>query len=92
MKRYNNGMSKRQITFTKQAAKTLLKMPANTARLIRGKIDQLAADPESLANNVKALKGSDYNRLRVGDWRVIYTIDMVVLAIIQIAPRGGVYD
>ncbi len=85
-------MSKRQITFTKQAAKTLLKMPANTARLIRGKIDQLAADPESLANNVKALKGSDYSRLRVGDWRVKYTMDMVVLAIIAIGPRGGIYD
>lgn len=85
-------MSKRKITFTKQAAKTLLRMPANTARLIRDKIDQLAVDPESLANNVKALKGSDYSRLRVGDWRVIYSMDMVVLAIVEIGPRGGIYD
>lgn len=85
-------MSKRQITFTKQAAKALLKMPANTARLIRGKIDQLAADPESLGNNVKALKGSDYHRLRVGDWRVIYSMDMVILAVIEIGPRGDIYD
>lgn len=85
-------MSKRDITFTKQAAKTLLKMPANTARNIRAKIDQLAMDPESLANNVTALKGSDYSRLRVGDWRVIYSMDLVVLAIIEIGPRGGIYD
>jgi len=85
-------MTKRQITFSKQAAKALLRMPANNARLIRGKIDQLATDPESLANNVKALKGSDYSRLRVGDWRVIYSMDMVVLAIIEIGPRGGIYD
>ncbi|KQM13839.1 type II toxin-antitoxin system RelE family toxin [Novosphingobium sp. Leaf2] len=85
-------MSKRDITFTKQAAKTLLKMPANSARTIRGKIDQLATDPASLANNVTELKGSDYSRLRVGDWRVIFTIDLVVLAIIEIGPRGGVYD
>jgi mRNA interferase RelE/StbE len=67
-------------------------MPANTARLIRLKIDQLAADPTSLANNITALKGSDYSRLRVADWRVIFTIDMVVVAVIEIGPRGGIYD
>lgn len=85
-------MSERQITFTRQATKALLKMPANSARTIRGKIVQLAQNPESLANNVKALKGSDYNRLRVGDWRVIYSMNMVVLDIIEIGPRGGIYD
>ena len=85
-------MSKRQITFTKQASKALLKMPANTARLINRKIGQLAADPESLANNVTELKGSNYSRLRVGDWRVIYSMDLVILAIIEIGPRGGIYD
>jgi mRNA interferase RelE/StbE len=64
-------MSIRTITFSRQASKALLKMPVNTSGLIRAKISQLASDPESLANNVKALKGSDYNRLRIGDWRVI---------------------
>jgi mRNA interferase RelE/StbE len=67
-------------------------MPANTARTIRAKIDQLAEDPASLANSVTELKGSEYSRLRVGDWRVIFTIDMVVLAVINIGPRGGIYD
>lgn len=85
-------MARRQVTFTKQAAKALLKMPANTARTIRAKIDQLAEDPASLANNVTELKGSEYSRLRVGDWRVIFTIDMVVLAVINIGPRGDIYD
>jgi mRNA interferase RelE/StbE len=85
-------MKTRTITFTKQASKALLKMPVNTSRVIRAKINQLAMDPESLANNVKALKESDYNRLRVGDWRVIYTMDMVVLAIVEIGPRGGIYE
>jgi len=85
-------MSKRTITYTRQASKALIRMPANTARLIRGKIELLATAPENLANNVKALKGSDYSRLRVADWRVIFTMDMVVLAIIEIGPRGDVYD
>lgn len=85
-------MSRREITFTKQAAKTLLKMPANISTNIRGKIEQLATDPSSLANNITELKGSDYSRLRVGNWRVIFSMDLVVLAIIEIGPRGDIYD
>jgi mRNA interferase RelE/StbE len=85
-------MSRREITFTKQAAKTLLKMPANIATNVRGKIEQLATDPSSLSNNVTELKGSDYSRLRVGNWRVIFSMDLVVLAIIEIGPRGDIYD
>jgi len=84
-------MATRTITFTKQAVEALRKMPANTARTVKAKIDQLAADPESLSNNTTELKGSDYSRLRVGDWRVIYTIDLVVLAIIEIGRRGDIY-
>ena len=67
-------------------------MPANTARLIRSKLDQYAADPESLANNVKAMQGAaGYYRLRVGDWRVIFTQTMEVVAVERIAPRGSAY-
>lgn len=67
-------------------------MPANTAQTIRGKVLQYAADPASLANNVKALKGSEFKRLRVGDWRVIFSEDMTVVAVIEVGPRGGIYD
>ena len=54
------------------------------------KVEQFAADPASLANNVKALSGREAIRLRVGDWRVIME-DGVVLAVLEIGPRGGVY-
>lgn len=70
-----------------------MRMPANTARLIRAKIDQYANDPASLANNVKALKGEPgIHRLRVGDWRVVFSEDGSVIAVIRIAPRGRAYD
>lgn len=81
-----------EVVFTKAALKALMRMPANTARLIRAKIDQYAAAPESLANNVTELKGSTYRRLRIGDWRVIFDEDGAVLEIIDIGPRGGIYD
>jgi mRNA interferase RelE/StbE len=82
------------IEFTAEALKSLTAMPRNTARLIRSKIDLLAADPAAPNNNVKRLKGGDQFRLRVGDWRVVYTIDngRVVIVVVRIAPRGSVYD
>lgn len=67
-------------------------MPRNVADLIRSKIESYAADPASQENNVKALKGREGIRLRVGDWRVIMDDQGNVLAILDIGPRGGVYD
>ncbi len=66
-------------------------MPLNTALRIRGKIAEYAADPASQANNVKALQGSKWIRLRVGDWRVIME-DGAVLDVLKIGPRGSVYE
>lgn len=82
----------KQITYTKAALKMLRRMPANTSALIRAKITEYAADPASLANNVTNLKGRTGIRLRVGDWRVIMDDQGNVLAVLDIAPRGGVYD
>lgn len=64
-------------------------MPRNESKRIEEKVAQYAADPAALANNVKALKGREGIRLRVGDWRVIMKDQGEVLAI---DPRGGVYD
>ena len=83
----------KRVTFSKEAIRTLTRMPANTARLIRSRIDQYAEKPASLANNVKTLKGEPgVFRLRVGDWRVLFTEDGQVIAIVKVAPRSGAYE
>ena len=82
----------KQISYTKAAIKALRRMPSNTAALIRAKIEAYAQDPNSQANNVKPLKGREGIQLRVGDWRVIMDDQGNVLAILDIGPRGGVYD
>lgn len=64
--------------------------PALAARII-DKIEQFAADPRSRANNVKALVGSPYIRLRVGDGRVIMDDQGNVLLVLEIGPRGDIY-
>ena len=79
------------VTYTRAALKTLRKMPADVAQRITGKIEQYAADPASQANNVTGLKGREGIRLRVGDWRVIMNDDGVVLAVLDIGPRGSIY-
>jgi mRNA interferase RelE/StbE len=81
-----------EIRYSKAAARALMHMPTNTAKCIRAKIERYAADPASLANNVKRLRGGNEMRLRVGDWRVILREDGAILAIIRIAPRGEAYD
>ena len=80
----------KQIAYTKAALRELLRMPRPMAERIREKIEACAADPASQANNVTALRGRDGIRLRVGDWRIIME-DGVVLAVLEIGPRGGVY-
>ncbi len=64
------------------------------ARDIREAIDKVAADAAALNNNIRALKGVPNGfRIRVGDWRVSYTLDHRggVMNVFEIAPRGGAY-
>lgn len=79
------------VTYTRAAIKALRKMPANTSSRIVAKVEEYAADPAAQANNVKALRGRDAIRLRVGDWRVIMN-DGIVLAVLEVGPRGSVYE
>jgi mRNA interferase RelE/StbE len=81
------------LRYTKAAAKALTKMPSHTAQLIRGKIRQYAADPASLADDVKKLRGrEDEYRLRVGDWRVVFSQDGIILDVLKVRPRGSAYE
>ena len=82
----------KQIAYSKLALKTLRRIPATEADKIRGKIEQYAADPASQANNVKKLQGREGFRLRVGEWRVIFDDHGNVLAILEIGPRGSIYE
>ena len=84
------------VSYSREAIRTLRRMPRPTAERICDKVAAYAADPASQAANVKALKGDAMGegrvlRLRVGDWRVIFE-DGAVVAVIRIGPRGGVYD
>lgn len=83
-----------QIIWDRDAKKMLKKMDKATAKRIVSKVEQLADDESSLAQNITPLKGlEDTYRLRVGDWRIIYRFEdgRLILLVLKIGARGGVY-
>ena len=77
---------------SKNADKTLRRMPQNLALKIAKKIRELAKDPHGMRNVKKLTKHPGY-RLRVGDWRIIYTVndDELIIHVINVKTRGGIY-
>ena len=79
-----------EIRYADEVLRTLRRL--NKRDLIRHKIEEFAADPESLRSNVTRLQGRPESRLRVQDWRVIFRIDGNILWIDKVLPRGSAYE
>lgn len=82
----------RTIVWTHEATRQFLALPSSIQDRIETKIVELATNRKALANQVKALKGVKALRLRVGDYRVIFTEDGVILTILRIGHRGDIYS
>jgi mRNA interferase RelE/StbE len=82
----------KEIAYSKEVSRTLRRIPRNDAERIIAKIEQFAAGPAALGNNVKMLIGLGLIRLRVGDWRGILDDAGVALTVLKVGPRGSVYD
>lgn len=80
------------IVFEKKSRKVLEKMDRKTRDRIMSKIKQLESNRDALAGQIKWIAAYECHRLRVGDWRVFFTDDGRVLAIIKISPRGSAYQ
>ena len=81
------------LQYKKPALKTLLRMPATSARRIREELLLIAASPVDYQGDWKPLQGSSFWRLRVGGWRAICEIreQELVLLVLKIGPRGDIY-
>lgn len=82
-----------QLRFSKSALKVLLKMPKGIAARMRAELMQIAVDPRACQGDWKPLQGSEFWRLRVGDWRAIceWRDGELVLLVLKVAPRGDAY-
>jgi len=84
-----------KVEIARDALKALRKMQPEKAKDIRDAIDRVAADPSAPNNNLRPLRAvPDGFRIRVGDWRVSYTLDRAsqTLRVFEIKPRGGAYQ
>ena len=81
------------VTYSTDAFKTLSRMDQTIAKRIRAKILAVARNPNAPNNSVKKLTGVGGYRLRVGDWRVIYTLKHQTLTVIvvRVGHRSEVY-
>jgi len=84
-----------QIEYETKAIKDLKAITSKAREQIIAKIVQYAAAPESLANNVKHLTNSPFHRLRIGDYRVIFSLDgevATIMTVIRVHHRSEAYD
>lgn len=79
-----------QLQFHKKAAKFISKLPPQEKQRIKQGINKLINSPENC--DIKPLQGyNNIYRLRIGQYRVIYTGDGFVLSILNIGNRGDIY-
>jgi mRNA interferase RelE/StbE len=79
----------KDIAFTPTALRQWLKLSADIRKRIDGK---LAAYAASGSGDVKRLKGRNGSRLRIGDWRVIFTEEKASIIVIAVGNRRDIYD
>jgi mRNA interferase RelE/StbE len=74
------------------AARALLKLDPAVRPRIQGAIGLLAGDPRPPAS--RSLRGRPGYRVRVGDYRIVYTIadDVLLIVVVALGHRRDVYD
>jgi mRNA interferase RelE/StbE len=85
-------LSRYKIELRPAAVRALRKLDPQVARRVHAAIALLAEDPRPPAS--RPLRGRPAWRVRVGDYRVIYTIedDVLVVVVVTLGHRRDVYD
>ena len=81
-----------RIEVARLARKQLLRLPDKARTAIQAAIDALETDPRP--SGVKKLKGSEEYRIRVGDYRIAYSIfdNILLVEVVKVGQRGKFYD
>ena len=75
-----------EIQITKTAVKDIKKLDTSTRERILAGINKLPL------GDVKRLQGyRNYYRLRIGDFRIIFSLNKDTITIMTVLPRGEVY-
>jgi mRNA interferase RelE/StbE len=80
-----------RVEFKPKAARFLERMPEpDRSRMLR-RLEALADDPRPAG--VEKLKGTEYYRIRTGDYRAVYRIenDVLVVVVVRVGHRKDIY-
>ena len=85
-------MSEYRIELRPAAARALRKLDPQIRHRVQGAIALLAQDP--CPPGARALQGRSGLRVRVGDYRIIYTVadDVLLVVVVTLAHRRDIYD
>lgn len=82
-----------ELAYTRKATKKLRRLDATTRRRIIQVINEVAQRGTDAQADIKKLQDRPEYRLRIGDWRVFFTLDEQTrqMAVKIIDNRGQVY-
>lgn len=85
-------MSRYRIELRPAAVRALRKLDPHVRRRVQGAIALLAEDPRTPA--ARALQRRPGLRVRVGDYRILYTVDndVLLIVVVTLEHRRDVYD
>lgn len=81
------------IRYAKSAAKALAKMPHKIAKAMQAELATMALAPSAYRGDWKPLHGSQFWRLRKGEYRAICEVrgNELLILVVKIGSRGDVY-
>jgi mRNA interferase RelE/StbE len=79
-----------QVILTQEVTRQLSKLEKTISNRITDKLQSIRGNPYLY---VRKLRGSDFYRLRVGDYRIIMTIDngKMIILVIEVGHRRNIY-
>ncbi|MFC1839875.1 type II toxin-antitoxin system RelE/ParE family toxin [Thermodesulfobacteriota bacterium] len=82
-----------KLKYRRKARNYIARLPLKTKTAIVKKLHDLCLDPDSTSLDIDTLKEDEGFRLRLGQYRVIYTRgdDYLIIEVVRVRPRGDIY-
>ena len=82
-----------KMKYRRQARNYLARLPFQVKSKIVETLHKLKENPDDPTLDIDTLKGGEGYRLRVGQYRIIYTRheDQLMIEVVKIRPRGDIY-
>lgn len=82
-----------KLKYRRHARNYLAKLPFNIKSKIVNKLHEVQENPYDPTLDIDKLKGAGSYRLRVGQYRIIYTLhkDQLIIEVVKIRTRGDIY-